>query len=283
VCLAGHVQVGELAPVEETALLTVYARALDSRRPRPILGDILADEVVGKIDYDFAGLGVMGSTERFVALRAKMLDARIRAFVATHPDAVVVDLGAGLSSAAYRVDPPATVDWYSVDLPAVISMRETLLPSREGSHSVAASLGEHDWPVAIPANRPTMIVADGLFAFISEPTIVAVVRRITEHFGSGVLAFYDYGKVSRTGRAIGGLLPTSKRMATLLSTAWAFDGFTDAHHPETWHRSLQLIEEASAMNEPDVVFFPLFWRLAARMSTYIPAIARKARVLCFQF
>jgi O-methyltransferase involved in polyketide biosynthesis len=48
--------VGELTPVEETALLTEYARALDSRSPRSIVGDTLAEEVVGKIDYDFAGL-----------------------------------------------------------------------------------------------------------------------------------------------------------------------------------------------------------------------------------
>ncbi len=282
-CLADYVQVGELTTVEETALLTVYARALDSRRPRPILGDVLADAVVGKIAYDFAGLGVVGSTERFVALRAKMLDARIRTFIAAHPDAVVVDLGAGLSSAVFRIDPPATVDWYSVDLPAVIGLRDALLPRRERSHSVAASVTKLDWPDAIPANRPAIIFADGLFAFLSEPTIVAVVRRITEHFGSGVLAFYDYGKVSRVSRTAGKLFPTSKRMGRLLADAWAFDGFKDARHPESWDPGLQLIEEASAMNEPDIALFPPFWRLAGQISAYVPAIARKARILCYRY
>jgi hypothetical protein len=53
-----RMDVGELKPVEATALLTTYARAFDNRRPRSILSDTLADEVVGKIDYDFAGLGV---------------------------------------------------------------------------------------------------------------------------------------------------------------------------------------------------------------------------------
>ena len=47
--LARSMDLGELTPVEETALLTEYARALDSRSPRPILGDTLADEVVGKM------------------------------------------------------------------------------------------------------------------------------------------------------------------------------------------------------------------------------------------
>jgi O-methyltransferase involved in polyketide biosynthesis len=40
----------DLTPVEQTAFLTEYARALDSEWVRPILGDPLAHEVVGKID-----------------------------------------------------------------------------------------------------------------------------------------------------------------------------------------------------------------------------------------
>ena len=141
-CLADSMDVGELTPVEETALLTEYARALDSRSPRSILGDTLAEGVVGKIDYDFAGLGVISSVVCLVALRAKMLDERIRAFITEHPYAVVVDLGAGLNSAVFRVDPPPTVDWYSVDLPAVIKLRDAVLPHRDRSHSVAASVAE---------------------------------------------------------------------------------------------------------------------------------------------
>jgi O-methyltransferase involved in polyketide biosynthesis len=282
-CLADGVRVGELEPVEETALLTLYCRALDNRRPDPILGDSLADEVAAKLDYDFAGLGVMGSTERFVALRAKMLDTRIRAFTEVYPNAVVVDLGAGLSSAVFRVDPPTTVDWYSVDLPAVITLRDAVLPRRGQAHSVAASLTEPTWAEAIPGDRPAMVIADGLFAFLSEPTLVAVFRGISAHFDSGVLAFYDYGKVSPVSRLMGRALPNRKRMTRLLSSVWAFDGFTDAHHPETWNPSLQLIEEVSAMHEPDLAAFPPIWRLAAGASTRIPAIARKARVLSYRF
>jgi O-methyltransferase involved in polyketide biosynthesis len=282
-CLTDGMQVGDLTPLEETALLTEYARALDSRRPRSILHDTLADEVVGKIDYDFIGLGVMTSTVCFVALRAKMLDDRIRAFTEEHPDAVVVDLGAGLSSAVFRVDPPSTVDWYNVDLPAVVTLREAVLPCRDRSHSVTASVTEQDWPDAIPADRPAMIVADGLFAFLGEPCIVAIFRRITEHFESGVVAFNDYGKVGRTNRFTAKYLPTRKRMVRMLSNEWGFRGFKDAHHPETWNPDLRLIEEASAMHEPDVALFPPLLRLGSRMSTRFPALARKTRILCYRF
>lgn len=276
-------RVGDLTPVEETALLTLYCRALDNRRPQPILGDSLADTVAAGLDYDFAGLGVMPSTERFVALRAKMLDARVRAFTAQNPDAVIIELGAGLSSAVFRVDPPKSVDWYCVDLPAVIALRTAALPQRAQEHSVAASLVGPDWLDMIPGDQPAMIFADGLFAFLSEPAVVAVVGAICEHFSSGMLSFYDYGKVSRISRKAGTVLPNSKRMTRLLHSVWRYDGFADAHHPETWNPRLVLVEEACALQQPDVAAFSPTWRLIAAMSHLSPAIARKARVLSYRF
>jgi O-methyltransferase involved in polyketide biosynthesis len=202
-----------------------------------------------------------------------MLDDRIRSFASEHPDAVVVDLGAGLDSAVFRVDPPPTVDWYSLDLPAVVSMRNAVLPHRERSHSVAASVAEPGWSDAVPADRPTMIVADGLFPFLTEPLIVAMLRRITERFPFGVVAFNDYGSVGRLNRLAG----------KLVSTQWSFRGFNDAHHPETWNPKLRLIEEASLMHEPDVALFPPLLRLGGRTAARFPAIARKARILCYRF
>lgn len=273
--------VGGLAPMEETALLTEYARALDSRRPRPILGDRLANEVVGKIDYDFQGLAASPSVVCLVAARAKMLDVRIHAFIAKHPHAVVVDVGAGFNGAVFRVDPPPTVDWYSVDLPAVIGLREQLLPPRHHSTTVAASVIESNWAATIPADRPTMVFADGLFAFLTETMVISVLTSITEHFDSGVVAFNDYGPVSQANQFVGRLTTSGKSNSP--HTQWNFPGFKDARQPETWNPRLTLIEEASVMHQSDAEVFPPALRLASRLARRIPAIARKARVLQYRF
>src|ERR1700757_3630908 len=126
------IAVTEFTPVEQTAFLTEYARALDSRWPRPILDD------------------------------------RVLSFTSEHPDAVVVDLGAGLDTGMQRVKPPTTVDWYSVDLPNVIALRDELVPAAGPAHSVAASVADDSWTDTIPADRPTMLIADGLLAFLPE-------------------------------------------------------------------------------------------------------------------
>ncbi len=270
----------ELTPVEQTAFLTVYARALDSRWVRPILGDRLADQAVGKIDYDFAGLGVQTSVVCQAALRAKMLDDRVRAFVKAHPDAVVVDLGAGLDSGVYRVAPPPSVDWYSVDLPGITALRDEVLPANPQSHSVPVSLADPRWPDTIPADRPTMLIADGLFAFLTEPAIVGIFRRITDHFGSGELAFNDYGRVGRVSRVAIKFFP---KLSKSVGSQWGYAGFKDAHHPETWNPRVTLVEEASLAFEPEVDLFPGWIRLATKLSGKSKAGARKARILRYAF
>ncbi|OBH63328.1 GlcNAc transferase [Mycobacterium intracellulare] len=273
--------VHDLSPVEQTALLTQYARALDSRWPRPILGDTLADDTVRKIDYDFAALGVPRSVVCQSALRAKMLDDRVRGFTAVHPDAVVVDLGAGLDTGLFRVAPPATVDWYSVDLPGVIALRDRLLPTSRQAHSVAASVADESWPHTIPSDRPTMVIADGLFAFLSEPVIVGVFRRITEHFASGELAFNDYGHIGWFSRLAIKVAP--QQMFNQVGAQWGYPGFKDARVPETWNPRLTLAEESSLAHAPEVELFPGWIRLATKISGKFKASARKARILRYRF
>jgi O-methyltransferase involved in polyketide biosynthesis len=276
-----HAGANDLTPLEETALLTQYARALDSQWRRPILGDTLAAEIVDKIDYDFAGLGVPASVVCQAALRAKMLDERVRAFTAEHPDAVVVDLGAGLDSGPFRVCPPATVDWYSVDLPGVSALRRQLMPTSERAHVVTASVADQSWPNTIPAGRPVMVIADGLFAFLSEPVLHGVFRRLTTYFTSGELAFNDYGRIGWFSRLAVKLAP--QRMFGSVGAQWGYPGFEDPRVPETWNPLLKLVEEVSLTHAPEVELFPGWIRFATKVSGMFEISARKARILRYQF
>jgi O-methyltransferase involved in polyketide biosynthesis len=271
----------DLTPLEQTALLTQYARALDSQWPQPILGDTLAADIVDKIDYDFAGLGVPASVVCQTALRAKMLDERVRAFTAEHPDAVVVDLGAGLDSGPFRVCPPDGVDWYSVDLPGVSALRSQLMPISERAHVVTASVADQSWPNTIPADRPVIVIADGLFAFLSEPVLIAAFRRVTTYFTSGELAFNDYGRIGWFSRLAVKLAP--QRMFSSVGAQWGYPGFEDPRVPEQWNPRLKLVEEASLAHAPEVELFPGWIRFATKVSGMFEVSARKARILRYQF
>jgi O-methyltransferase involved in polyketide biosynthesis len=232
---------------------------------------------VAKIDYDFDALGVPSSAVRQTALRAKILDDRVRGFISEHPDAVVVALGAGLDTGMLRVKPPTTVDWYNVDLPNVIALRDEVVPGDDHAYSVAASLADDGWTDSIPSDRPTMLIADGLLAFLPESVIVNLFRRIPEYFRSGELAFNDYGHVGRAS------LLAMRVVFSAVGTQWAYRGFKDAHMPETWSPRLTLVEEASLAHAPEVDVYPAGARVLTRLMGMTKAGARTARILRYRF
>ncbi|MGH3914921.1 MAG: class I SAM-dependent methyltransferase, partial [Pseudonocardiaceae bacterium] len=251
------IDVHRFTPVQWTLLLTLYGRALDSRKPASVLRDVLADELVSKIDYDFAQIKIRSLVWQ-IAARAKLLDDMVRRFLTVHPDAVVVDLGAGLDSRMYRLTPPSTVDWYDVDYPEVIELRASLFPQRAQAHPIGSSVTEADWLNQLPADRPTMIVADGLLAWFSEDETRSLLTRLTDYFPRGEIAFNDYGRPGRleawVGRHYG---PPMLRSAV---SASPYVGFDDRHLPERWNPRLRLAEETSTMRAPEVALLPPLMR-----------------------
>lgn len=265
---------------EETAFLTLKARAINNGWARPILPDPGAADAVTKIDYDFDGLGLVTPVVCQTSLRAKLLDDRVRAFTAQYADAVVVDLGAGLDDGYARIDPPDTIDWYSVELPGLAALRDKVMPPGPHEHTIGISVTDPEWISAIPANRPAIVVADGLFPFLNKEQIIAVMRAITDHFPAGQLAFNDYGRMV-IGVWISKLFP--QQMFKKVNQLRAFEGYNDPHTPERWNPKLKLIEETSLTSVPEVDLFPTWLRISTRMAGWSKSTARSARILRFSF
>jgi thioredoxin reductase len=61
-------------PIEETLYLTLCGRALDHHLAQPILGDPMAEQVVGELGYDCGRFRLSASPILNIALRAKKLD-----------------------------------------------------------------------------------------------------------------------------------------------------------------------------------------------------------------
>ncbi|HXZ72005.1 MAG TPA: class I SAM-dependent methyltransferase, partial [Streptosporangiaceae bacterium] len=160
-------------PMQETLFLTLCGRALDNRSPHPILTDPKAEEIVQRLGYDCGRFHLSASPILNIALRAKKLDQVARDFVTRHPGAAGIDLGAGLDTRVFRINPPPTVDWYDIDFPEVIAARQQLLPARANAHVVGADLTGPDWLGAIPTGRPVVIVADGLMAFLAPDDMIS--------------------------------------------------------------------------------------------------------------
>lgn len=175
-----------------TLLGTLYLRAYESRSPRSILRDHYAAEALDRIAYDEPKLAKRlnpKANQFLVALRAKQLDRWTTEFLDQHPDATVLQLGCGLDSRVLRLDMPATVRWFDVDLPDVMAVRRQLFDERDGYRMIAASVNEQDWLDELPTDKPTLIIAEGLFPYLRPEDVRALTQRLTDRFPEGELLF----------------------------------------------------------------------------------------------
>jgi O-methyltransferase involved in polyketide biosynthesis len=264
-------------PIEESLFLTLCGRALDNHLPHSILADTMADEIVRKLGYDCGRFHLSASPIINIALRAKKLDEVALKLVTRHPDAVALDLGAGLDIRMFRIALPSTVDWYDIDFPEVITARQQLIPESANAHGVGTDLTDPNWLDAIPTDRPAVIVADGLLAFLTQEGMISLLNRITGHFPSGEVAFNGY---SRFAIWAAKHYHGTQSVADLIKSP----GFDDPREPERWNPSLKLIKEILLTREPEVAEFPLALRLFTRLAAHSAAWSRRGTtVLHYRF
>ena len=223
--------------VEWTNLVTLYLRAYESRSRRPILGDHIAAEAVDRMDYDFKRIhrtSLPASNQYLVALRAKQLDDWCAAFLARHPDAVVLHLGCGLDGRGFRLAPPPSVLWFDLDQPAVIELRRRLYDDTDSYRMIGSSVTDPQWLDHIPTGRPTLVVAEGLLMYLQESEVRQLLERLTDRFDSGELLF----------DTLSALAPRLSKVLTRGIITW---GIRDARDIETWNPRVRFLEQTSML------------------------------------
>jgi O-methyltransferase involved in polyketide biosynthesis len=266
-----------LTDVQQTMLITLYAKAVDSRAPRSILHDRVADEVTRQIDYDWRKTHVRNRTSAAgVALRAKHFDDWTREFLADRQDATVLHLACGLDGRVFRVDPSPEVRWIDVDYPDVIALRERLLPARGGDYRmIGASVTDENWLDDVPADRPVVAVLEGLTPYLHEDEVKRLIQRITGRFPHGQLLF---DALSTLALRLERKIPGVRKYA--LTMHWGLD---DPREPERWHPGLECLDVVRAMDQPGTEVMPAATRLAMRGSARVPGFRDFHRFLRYRF
>jgi O-methyltransferase involved in polyketide biosynthesis len=136
----------ELSSLEKTLVVPLWHRAQANKAHSELLNDVKAIELVNHLDYNFSIFEQRFTVEDSFrsAARARQFDDKLRAYMSTHPDASIMNLGAGLDTAFYRVD-NGSIEWYDLDLPNVIALRKQLLPETNRVKYIAKSLFDISW------------------------------------------------------------------------------------------------------------------------------------------
>ena len=171
----------------QTMLSTLYLKALDADFERPILGDRFAREAIDRIDYDWDSLGITGKWAPLFTVRTAHYDIWARQFVTANQPCTVVHLGCGMDSRVFRIDPGPEVEWYDVDFPAVIALREKVYPTRPNYQYIATSATDTSWLDQIPTGRPVLFLAEGISMYLTEAQGIALLSRVVDRFRCGEL------------------------------------------------------------------------------------------------
>jgi O-methyltransferase involved in polyketide biosynthesis len=263
--------------VEWTNLCTLYLRAYESRLEHPVLGDRAAAEAVDRIDYDFARMRratLPWSNQFLVALRAKQLDVWAADFLQRHPNAVVLHLGCGLDTRAFRLQLPEGVQWFDVDVPQVIDLRRKLYADSNGYRMIGSSVTDPGWLDQTPTGRPALIVAEGLLMYLTDAEIRDLLRRLTDRFDTGELLA---DLLSPWGPRFSNS-PLLAKASTAGITKW---GTKDGHELPARNPRLSLVDRSVFLDPAKIPLTPQ--RLIYQLVTAVPAFRNYDRLYRFRF
>lgn len=268
----------------ETSLIMLYGLAMDARSEPTILGDTLAARAFEQVDYDFTRLSSPlvspKSMAMKVASRAKRFDAWAAEFLAAHEQATVLHLGAGLDPRVWRIDPGPGVRWYDIDLPGVVDARTKLYPERENYRLIPSSVTDPGWLEQIPAERPVLVIAQGLTMYLQPDEGHALFRRITERFPRGTIALDTHNWLG-----VSGVNKMLKRTFGAPMLHWAIN---DAHDLERVNPRLRCTASVSSLSAAAVDDLPAGMaprgsKLVGHVIELIPALRKVSLYVRYEF
>ena len=153
----------DLGPVQETLLIPLLGRAMETQKGSGLIQDKKAVDIVESLDYDFSkwknSQSLTGAT-----VRTRMFDQDVQAFLSDYPAGTVVEIGCGLNTRFERLD-NGQARWFDLDLPDSLALRRQFFQDEPRRTMIEASVLEPDW-------METVAATGGPWCFISEAVII---------------------------------------------------------------------------------------------------------------
>jgi O-methyltransferase involved in polyketide biosynthesis len=183
----------KLSDVSGTMLITLYARARESVSREPILKDQKAVEIIEIFKRELAGStnpihrkiindSYNSKLAVTMALRSRRFDKYVLDFLRRHPKGTVVNFGCGLDTRFDRID-NGLVHWFDIDFPAVIDLRRRFMKESERRRFIGMSILDEKWTGEITTGGPFLILAEGVFMYLHEEDVRALLAMTKEKLG----------------------------------------------------------------------------------------------------
>lgn len=182
--------------VSQTALMTLYMRAKDMKNNPPILFDRKAAEIIENFEIDDRKLKTAWMSYYGCLSRAKVMDKEAKQFIQSHPDAVVISIGAGLDTRFYRID-NGKIHWYNIDFLPVIQAREKIIGTHPRVVNIAMSALDPSWPDKIMhKNKKVLLISEGVLMYFTEEEVKKFLKILTDKFDEFTAQFDLLSKIA---------------------------------------------------------------------------------------
>lgn len=275
----------QLHAVSETALLTLKSRIIESEKQTPLLSDPKGKEILSKLETLLPAEVVERVLKRkfsptltsYIALRARKYDAYTREFL-KEKNGLVLSLGCGFDTRFWRIG-DAELKYVEVDLPEVIALKKQLLGTDPGYHMIGCSVLDPCWisDVVSMQTENVLFLAEGLFMYLPENDIIAVIKKLASTFQNSQLVFETvHQKYTRGFRKKMVEFKLKRNSGTSAGSSYTY-GIRKGKDIEKYAPNLRLTEEWSCFEDPDLrprsmqvlKFFKAFtrtqWTVKARL------------------
>ncbi len=255
--------------VAATLLFALYLRALEASQPDPLLRDERAIRLIEEIDYDFSRFKLSRMDQVFTLMRVREFDRLAVEFLKRAPNPVVVHIGCGLDTRFDRVD-DGRVEWFDLDLPEVIRLRQALIPATDRNKMLGFSVFDAAWLEQVPfqPEKQYLFLAEGVFPYFTKAQVMGLFQLLGSRFPGCELGCD--GMSALMVKLHNPQLAASKVQARL---QW---GLNNGHEPETWGAGIQLISEWFYFDRPEPHLG------ISRFMRYLPFFAKAVGIYHYQ-
>lgn len=179
--------------VSETLLITLYAKASESKRKDAIIKDLKSEEILKKIDYDFSKFKKLEKNQLGTVIRTKIIDEIIKNIIEESDSNTftIINLGAGLDTRANRFIKD-NIFWFDIDFEDVIKLRKKFFPELENNKNytgISSSILDYDWIKRVENRGTVIIISEGVLMYINENDIKELIENISKSFPNSHFIF----------------------------------------------------------------------------------------------
>lgn len=172
----------KLTGVPETLFIPFYARVYSSINWKDKFYDKSTLVAYEKTDYDFSKfkkckMSICGCLGRTV-----VVDKEFKKLIKENPYATCITIGCGFDTRFERLD-NEKINWYGIDFPEVIELREKLFPKKERAHFIPKNALDENWIEEIKDKKENaIIILEGILMYFKEEEVKKLFNLLTKNF-----------------------------------------------------------------------------------------------------